>query len=44
VQRHGGDIHLVSRTGEADHGTTVSVFLPEAPIDTVTKESAASQV
>jgi signal transduction histidine kinase len=44
VQRHGGDIHLVSRTGEVDHGTTVSVFLPETPIDTLSNESTASQV
>jgi PAS domain S-box-containing protein len=29
VQRHGGTIKLDSRTGESDHGTTVSVFLPE---------------
>ena len=43
VQRHGGDIQLESRTGEADHGTTVSVFLPETPIDTVAKQPAVSQ-
>jgi PAS domain S-box-containing protein len=43
VQRHGGDIRLESRTGEADHGTTVSVFLPETPIDVAPKQPALSQ-
>lgn len=43
VQRHGGDIRLESRTGEAEHGTTVSVFLPETPIDTVAKQPMVSQ-
>lgn len=43
VQRHGGDIRLESRTGEADHGTTVSVFLPEIPIDTMAKQPLVSQ-
>jgi PAS domain S-box-containing protein len=43
VQRHGGDIRLESRTGEADHGTTVFVFLPETPLDTVAKQPAVSQ-
>jgi PAS domain S-box-containing protein len=43
VQRHGGDIRLESRTGETDHGTTVSVFLPETPIDMAAKQPAASQ-
>ena len=43
VQRHGGNIRLESRTGEADHGTTVSVFLPETPIDTVAKQPPAVQ-
>ena len=43
VQRHGGDIRLDSRTGEVDHGTTVSVFLPETPIDTTANQPAGSQ-
>jgi signal transduction histidine kinase len=43
VERHGGDIRLDSRTGEADHGTTVSVFLPETPIDAVAKQPMVSQ-
>lgn len=43
VQRHGGDIRLESRTDEADHGTTVSVFLPETPVDTAAKQPIASQ-
>jgi signal transduction histidine kinase len=43
VQRHGGDIRLDSRTGEVDHGTTVSVFLPETPIDMIAKQPVASQ-
>lgn len=30
VQRHGGTIKLESRIGAADHGTTVSVFLPQS--------------
>lgn len=28
VQKHGGDIHLDTRTGAEDHGTTVTIFLP----------------
>jgi signal transduction histidine kinase len=28
AQKHGGDIHLDTRTGPDDHGTTASVFLP----------------
>ncbi|HEY5382572.1 MAG TPA: HAMP domain-containing sensor histidine kinase, partial [Acidobacteriaceae bacterium] len=28
AQKHGGDIHLDTRTGPDNHGTTVSVFLP----------------
>jgi len=43
VQRHGGDIRLESRTGEADHGTTVSVFLPQTPIDATERLSTTSQ-
>jgi len=43
VQRHGGDIRLESRTGEVDHGTTVSVFLPETPIDAVAKSPSTVQ-
>lgn len=33
VQRHGGDIQLESRTDEQNHGTTVSVFLPQTPVE-----------
>jgi PAS domain S-box-containing protein len=29
VQKHGGDIQLDSRMGQEDHGTTVTVFLPQ---------------
>lgn len=43
VQRHGGDIRLESRTDEANHGTTVSVFLPQTAVDIGTTKTAASQ-
>lgn len=43
VQRHGGDIHLDSRTDETNHGTTVSVFLPKTPIDVTLPQTVASQ-
>jgi signal transduction histidine kinase len=43
VERHGGDIRLESRTAEADHGTTVSVFLPETPVDAMAKQPIVSQ-
>jgi signal transduction histidine kinase len=41
VQRHGGTINLESRTTEADHGTTVSVFLPQMAIMTKSEAVAA---
>ena len=41
VQRHGGDIRLDSRTDEANHGTTVSVFLPQTPVEVRTAEAAS---
>jgi signal transduction histidine kinase len=41
VQRHGGTIKLESRTTETDHGTTVSVFLPQNAIVTRSEEVAA---
>lgn len=43
VQRHGGEIHLESRTDESNHGTTVSVFLPHTPVDVPALEPAVSQ-
>jgi PAS domain S-box-containing protein len=43
VQRHGGDIRLESRTDDPNHGTTVSVFLPETPVDVPTPEPATPQ-
>lgn len=43
VQRHGGEIHLESRTDESNHGTTVSVFLPHTPVDVPVLEPAVSQ-
>ncbi len=44
VQRHGGDIRLDSRTrANSIDGTTVSVFLPETPVDAVAKQPVLSQ-
>jgi PAS domain S-box-containing protein len=43
VQRHGGSIRLESQTGESDHGTIVSVFLPQgAPAIPATAASTAT--
>jgi signal transduction histidine kinase len=41
VQRHGGTIKLESRTTDSDHGTTVSVFLPQTAIETKSEAVAA---
>lgn len=41
VQKHGGDIHLESRTGPNDHGTTVTVFLPQGAAAAVSASSDA---
>lgn len=43
VQRHGGNIRLESRTDEANHGTTVSVFLPQTAVNIPAPESAFAQ-
>lgn len=43
VQRHGGDVRLESRTDETNHGTTVSVFLPQKAVDAATVEPATTQ-
>lgn len=43
VQRHGGEIRLDSRTDEPNHGTTVSVFLPDTVVADPTSEKTASQ-
>jgi signal transduction histidine kinase len=43
VQRHGGHIRLESRTDEANHGTTVSVSLPDTAVEIAAPEVAASQ-
>jgi PAS domain S-box-containing protein len=42
VQRHGGEIRLESRTSSADHGTTVTVVLPENPIELGARQTAAA--
>ena len=31
VEKHGGSIHMKSRTGEKEHGTAFSIFLPFKP-------------
>lgn len=38
VTKHGGEIFLQSSTAEADHGTTVSVFLPTEALSPATLE------
>jgi PAS domain S-box-containing protein len=43
VQRHGGTIKLDTRTGESDHGTTVSVFLPQGVSIAAPPQAAAAQ-
>lgn len=32
VEKHGGSIHMKSRTGEKEHGTAFSIFLPFEPV------------
>ena len=39
VTKHGGVIHVKSRTGEQEHGTVFSIFLP-FPADTGKTKSA----
>jgi PAS domain S-box-containing protein len=43
VQRHGGSIKLDTRTTEADHGTTISVFLPQVAPAAVLAQPAVLQ-
>jgi PAS domain S-box-containing protein len=43
VQRHGGDIRLDSHIDETNHGTTVSVFLPNMAGEVAAPETAAFQ-
>lgn len=42
VQRHGGEIRLESRTGDADHGTTLTVILPEKSIEVGARQTSSA--